>query len=77
MGYTLKVWRFNEWDGWRCDFDPLPETLEDARSLANWGILHSPELRIEVQIIQGGKIIDTIETDELGNIIVKERSKDT
>lgn len=77
MAYTLKVWRFNERDGWRCDYDPLPETLEDARSLANWWILHSTELRIEIQILQGGKIIDTVETDELGNIVVKERSKDT
>lgn len=73
MAYTLKIWTFNEKDGWAATYDPLPETLMDARSLANWWIHHLPERKVEVQILRAGEIIESVSTDNRGHLIITER----
>ena len=67
MTYTVKIWTFNERDGWKAEFDPLPQTLEDARSLANWWIEHRPAeaLAMEVLILKGGDVVELMRAQDL------------
>lgn len=71
MGYTLKLWVFDEKDGWLSEYDPVPETLEDARSLANWWILHRKEKEVEVQILQRGEVVERYYTKD-GKYVINE-----
>ncbi len=67
MAYVLKIWTFNERDGWKASFDPLPETLDDARSLANWWIIHRPSdaQAMEVHILQRGEVVELLRAQDL------------
>ena len=63
MAYTLKIWTFNKRDGWVSSYDPLPKTLEDARSLSRWWAEHWPENDVEtleIQILHNGDCVESL-----------------